>query len=197
MHSEVHIANTALIRLGQPTITSLEDDNREARVVKQMYEVARDAVLSAYPWNAATRRASLALLATDPEFGYTHQHQLPPDFLRLMRIENSGQPFRIEGRTILSNSDPLRIVYVFKLTDVAKMDHLMKEAISTRLSAELAIALTGSDGRRQQELANHERVMAEARYHDALQSPMDQIGGSTWLDGRLGAEPIHRIEDGE
>lgn len=189
-HSEVHLVNVAMIRLGQPAITSLTDDTRQARVANQMYETTRDEVLALYPWNSATKRVSLPKLAAAPTWGFTAAFQLPADFLRLHKVEDPGIAYRPEGRTILANADTFKIVYIAKITDPMQMDELLKAAISAKLAMDMAIPLTGSDDRLNAMAQWYKDTLAEARFADAIQAPaVDTISGSTWLDGRAGAEP--------
>ncbi len=194
-HSPVHLVNSALIRIGELPITSLTENSREAILANQLYEKVRDDVMASYPWNSAMKREALPKLATAPAFGFSNQHQLPPDFLRLYRLEDNSLLFRIEGRTILSDEDPLNIIYVSRITDPQEMDQLLKDAISTRLSFELSIPLTGSATVQANMARLHQSVISEARFSDAMQSPVDQVGGSSWLDGRQTSEPATRITD--
>ena len=194
-HSPVHLVNSALIRIGELPITSLTENSREAILANQLFEKVRDDVMASYPWNSAMKRVALPKLATAPAFGFSNQHQLPADFLRLYRLEDNALLFRIEGRTILSDEDPLNMIYVSRITDPQEMDQLLKDAISTRLSFELSIPLTGSTSMQANMARLHQNVISEARFSDAMQSPVDQVGGSSWLDGRQTSEPATRITD--
>lgn len=191
-HSNVHLVNTALIRLGQSPITSLTDQtSKRARLANQLFESVRDSVLSENQWNASVVRAELAELTTKPVFGFNRAFQLPSDFLRLIRVGDQFRtgsfPFRIEGRTLVSDEANVKITYVARLKDPTRMDEFLKHAITTRLSAELSLALTGSETKFRAMWALYGQAISEARFHDAVQSPIETLGGSEWLDARFRA----------
>lgn len=184
-HSETHLVNSALLRLGAQAITDLGEDTAEGRISIQLYEQVRDEVVSSYPWNSAIKRALLNLLVTTPIFQFTNAFQLPADFLRLHAIDIT-EDFRIEGKTLVTDAEAVNIIYVFRIINVADMDEMLKRAISTRLSMELALPLTGSERRLQQMTLLHQATLAEARLTDAVQSPTTRAVSSEWLDARRG-----------
>ncbi len=189
-HSNVHLANIALIRLGEQPITSLTENSRRARLANQLFETVRDSVLSENQWNAATKRAILAELTEQPLFGFNRAFQLPSDFLRLtIPVEDERDdmqfPFRIEGRTLVTDEANVKIRYVFNLKDPTRMDEFLKQAITTRLSAELSLAITGSETKFRAMWALYGQAIGEARFHDAIQSPVETIGGTQWLNARF------------
>jgi hypothetical protein len=92
MSSVVDICNEAMDLLGAATITSLTENSKEARLCNRKFELTRDAVLRAHPWNAAIARAELAANSVGPAFGFTHQFQLPADpyCLRVLSYWNTN-----------------------------------------------------------------------------------------------------------
>ena len=74
MASETEIANAALDKLGEPPLTSFDDESRGARLAKRTYADLRDALLREYPWNFAMHRAELAADEDGPEWGYTYRY---------------------------------------------------------------------------------------------------------------------------
>lgn len=109
MASEVEICNSALIKLGDDTITSLTDDSKRARLCNAQFARLRDEVLRAHPWNFAIRRASLAKLSQAPAFEFAAAFRLPEDpyCLRVLLLFDGSAPqgisrhrWKIEGRTL-------------------------------------------------------------------------------------------------
>ena len=199
LDSEVAIVNSALIRLGQQAITSLTDDTNEAILSNVMYYTVRDAVLASHPWNEATKRATLAAAATAPNWGFAAAFPVPADYIRLIRLEDGTQRFRIEKHpgasdsiVIATSGTALKITYVFKLEVVPQMSELMKQAISARLTAELSIPITGSASKHQQYWQLYQQFMAEAQYQDSMQAPIDTINGTTWFNAHFREEQDFR-----
>lgn len=195
--SDTALVNRALLLIGQSTITSLTDSGREARAANILYSQVRDSVLSAHSWNCATKRTTLAALGTTPAWGFDTEYQLPADFLRLVRLEDMRDDFRIEDGKLLTSTGDGKIRYVYRLTDVSKMDDALKDAIAYRLAAELATTLKGSINDHHAMMQEYESVLSGARLRDSQQSPTERMESSTWVDARDGSgEAFRSIESG-
>jgi hypothetical protein len=144
MVSVVGIVNSALIKIGADTITSLTDDSAEARAANAQYEKLRDEVLRAHPWNFAIARQSLARLAEAPPFGFTWQYQLPSDGLRVLFMNDGRAAFEIEGRRLLTDEGEAHVLYVRRVTDPNEFDAMFREALAYRIAADLAYPLANS-----------------------------------------------------
>ena len=86
MASQTSIVNRALIKLGAQRITSIDDDDKQARIAKELWDTTRDLELSSHPWTFAKSRAELPALAGTPSFGWGFAYQLPTDFLRMVEV---------------------------------------------------------------------------------------------------------------
>lgn len=195
MTSVVAICNRALDMLGAEPVTSLADNTKAARLCARNFEPVRDAVLRAYPWNAAIRRASLAALAEAPGWGYARQFQLPdgpvPEpCLRLLAIDGEvdfGARYKIEGRRVLTDEPaPLNIVYIGRIADPSQLDPMLHDVMATRLAADLSYSLTASAALGQSLMEIYQAKLAEARTTDAQEGSVDDVVAS-W--GRAGARP--------
>lgn len=145
MASEVEICANALRDLGEDPITSLTDDTERARLCNAVYASTRDAVLRAYPWNFAIARQTLAREQAAPAFEYAYQYTLPTDPYALKVLDlYEGDPWKIEGRKLLTDSDTAKIRYISRVTDTAQFDVLFTEALTARLSYRLAYPVTGN-----------------------------------------------------
>lgn len=158
MASVVSICNNALIKIGAKTITSLNDATNEAKSCKTLYEDVRNAVFREHPWNCLVDRKSLSELATTPDFGFSHQYQLPPDCIRVLALNDERHPivrnglillglgqdrrFRIEGRKLVTDETEANILYISKVEDPNQYDSLLLEALAARLAAEVAYPVT-------------------------------------------------------
>jgi hypothetical protein len=72
--SETSISNMALIKLGQKTIESMDQDSPTARMCSAVYEETRDELLAAGPekgWKFTLTRVGVAVDDTEPDFATT------------------------------------------------------------------------------------------------------------------------------
>lgn len=184
MTSVVAICNRALDMLGAEPVTSLDDNTKASRLCVRNYEPVRDAVLRAYPWNAAVRRASLAALADAPGWGYARQFQLPegpsPEpCLRLLVVDGEtefGRRYKIEGRRVLTDeAAPLNILYIARVVDPSQLDAMLADVIATRLAADLSYSLTASAALGQTLMDIYQAKLAEARATDAEEGTPDEL----------------------
>jgi len=198
MPSVVDICNEAMDLLGATTITSLNENSKEARLCNRKFDVARDSVLRTHPWNVAIARAELAASSTSPPFGFTYSFPLPADpyCLRVLSFWNanvnnelaaydSNIMFKIEGRNILSNEDSCKIVYISRVTDTEQFDPLLSTAIAHRLASDTAYAITGSNTVSQQMFSLYEQRLKEAKGVDAMEGYPEQPLADYFIDIRL------------
>lgn len=146
MASVTDIANAALIKLGQETITSINDESARATICRKLYPEVRDAVLRAHPWNCAIARASLNQNKQAPAYGRDYSYQLPTDpyCLRVLDTDDEDDEWMIEGRDLVSDNSSVLIRYVKRIENPGEFDSLLYEAIVHRLACEIAYPTAGS-----------------------------------------------------
>lgn len=189
-YSEVSICNMALAEIGRGMmITSMEEASQAARACKLRYPYARDAVLRAYDWNFAAKRAELAANETAPAFEYANAFDLPSDCLQVRSIyDGEDLPWVVEARQILTDMDaPLYIKYTFRCTDVAKFDSLFIQALASRIAADIAVSLSESVSRAQSLWDVYQAKLSEARRRDAQEGQPEEFPSGSWRDAREGA----------
>ena len=171
MTSAVDIANSALNNIGASTINSLTEDSVAARIVNQRYVFVRDAVFRSHSWNCLIRRASLAQNATAPTWGYTYAYNLPTDpyCLRVLRLEKLDLDYKVEGRTIVSDEQTMKIKFIARVTDPNEYDTLLVESIAARLAADICYGITNSNALVANMVALYESKLKEARFVDATE----------------------------
>jgi len=168
------IANRALGRIGKGRIASLTSDDDLVQYVNTFMGEAVEAVLSSRPWSIATRVA-LVRSTTAPAFGYDYAYDLPSDHINTITVETDGSAYRPEGKTIVTDSETVSILYTARPADPDDLPGYLKKAISTNLAFLLSTALTSSEqlaARIAQEyaLAMDEAVRADARRFQAGES---------------------------
>lgn len=185
MASEVSICNRALALLGAHPITSLQDDSSEAHVCNAVYADARDAVLRSRPWSCAIQRATLAKLSTDPVWGFKKAFSLPndPHCLSVLELKEVS-PYRVEGRTLLCDTDTATIKYVARITDPGQFDPALAFALACRISAEISYALTQNRALSNDMWQMSDKSVYDASTFDGLEVGSVDILGDSFSSGR-------------
>ena len=191
MATEVSICSNALRRLGDDPITSLTDDSERARLCNAFYEDARDACLRSHPWNFAITRASLTQLSDSPVYGYDYQYALPtnPYCLRVLAMEFEDYIFKVEnfstqGRVLLTDEEPAKIIYIARITDTTLFDSLFVDTLITKLASDLAYPVTNSLKVQEQMYRLYQLKLSEARSIDGQEGFIDDLVSDTFTDFR-------------
>lgn len=199
MASEVTVVNIALTLLGAGRIVSLDDDVKNAREAKALWETTRDATLAANDWNFAKTRDQLTALTDAPPFQFANKFQLPSDCLRLMMLgdyytgldltDYRGAPnedYTIEGRELLTNfSSPLNIRYIARVTDVTLWDPCFIKTLGAQLAMDLCEPLTQSDTKYQKAERQYRMEINNAIRANAICLPPRSLADDSWLMSRL------------
>lgn len=189
-YSEVAICNMALAAVGRGAqITSLDEASQAARACKLRYPYARDAVLRAYDWNFAAKRAELPKNATAPAFEYANAYDLPADCLIVRSVfDGEAEKWVVEGRQILTDmGDPIFIKYTSVVTDAVRFDPLFVDALASRIASDIAVQLSESVSRAQGLWQVYQAKLVEARRRDAQEGQPERLPRGDWLDARASA----------
>ncbi len=187
--SDVEICNIALAVLEEQRITSLTESSEQARYCNVHYDDARDFVLRLHPWNFATRRASLALNAAAPAFGYDYAFALPTDpyCLRVISVNDPADPpnWKIEGRDMLIDESAVNLVYIGRIIDVNQYDAGFVQALAHFLAWKLAKPLTGSKTEADQKARDFADILRRARNVDGSEDVQDPLPTSPFILAHL------------
>jgi len=189
MASDVGIANRGLQHLGASTIVNLTDDSVTARAMNLAFEPVKLAELRKHPWSFAIKRASLAASATAPLFTRTKSFPLPTDYVRILapdpEVNYNDLDWQIEGRNIITNdSAPLKLRYVYNVTDPNEMDVLFREGLSLRLAIEVCEQLTQSNTKKEALFAMYKDLIAEAKRTNAIERVASRPPEDIWVTAR-------------
>lgn len=200
MSSRVEIANLALTKNGSgQKITSLSDNSTAARVMNTLYDMTRKAELRARNWSFALKRAQLAASATAPSWGFSTAYPLPSDFLRLVQANEfyltpslydyntaDASAFAIEqGQILCDYSAPLKIRYVYDVTDEGTFDALFVHAFASRLAYESCEQITNSTAKKESIKADYLMAISAAVKANAIEKPPALVGDDSWVLTRL------------
>lgn len=180
--SKETICNRALSLIkAEARISNLTTDTTtEARLCRQFFDEALDAVLEMHPWNFAEHKAELAQSSTDPLFGYDYKHQLPTDpyCLVVQKVlddeEDEITEYRISGRYIESDQEDVYIIYTKRVTNLTETSALFRQMLHYYLAAQLAEPLTHSDAIITRMERNMMKLLRKAQKLDAQQGTYDQ-----------------------
>ncbi len=183
--SKVSICNAALAKIGAEPIASLEEDTKRARFAAAAYDPVLAEVLAEHAWPFALARASLARLADAPLYGFSYAYQLPTDFIALVDTSaGPGLAYQIEGRELLTDADTVMLRYVRRVTDPALFHSAFSDLLSTRLAAELALAITRKSADYEAAMTLYRARLAEVRGIASGSQGVAQDVVPSWTEGR-------------
>ena len=192
--SPVDIANLALDKLGQPSITSFNNESKAARLCNRMYPLAKDYVFRMFPWRRLRTRGLLAASTQTHAWGYQFEFPLPVDLLRLLDVA-SGQltsfsggsnmmqsGWELEGNSILTNvQGPLQIRYIKNSDDPGEWDRLMIHTIAAYMAKDMAEALTQDHKKKVFAVSDFALITEEARHANAQEgNPVRLNSPDSW-----------------
>jgi len=201
--TDVQIVNLALHHLGVERISSLDEDSKRAKLMKDLYELTLNEVLRSATWGFAMKRAKLEKLSSAPAFGYSSQFDLPNDYLKLHEVTefdpsrgtgqkhpytNWDEPYRLEykiedGR-ILASADTLYIRYIFKAFKVDMFSPDFVECLSRTLASKACFSLTQDRNLRAALMEEAEFWRRTASANDAQESSPDDYEISAFIRPR-------------
>jgi hypothetical protein len=151
--SKVDVASQALARLGEPSISSFEEDSDTAEKVNQLYEPTILQLLSSHDWSFATRRKALSEdAAATPVNEWARAFLMPT-----LRTDRVGKPlsvfnstrqgapqifnYEIQERWLLTNETEIVIEYIFRVPESQWPGYFHSLAIEA-LAATFALPIT-------------------------------------------------------
>lgn len=184
--STVEVANVALTLVGVDAITSLADASKPARVMNRIFEQTKRGLLSNYGWKFATKMAELALVAGTPEFDWAYAHQLPTDYIQVMKTDlGSDELWEIQSDKLYADSTPVKIKYTYNHTDVGHWSEGFCSALSHKLAWMTAYTLTQSSTLADRLGKEFLIVLRDARSRESQGAGTQQVEANEWLNSRF------------
>ena len=128
------VANQALSLVVEAPISSLDENNKAARLLSLHFETTRMAELKKHAWAFSIFRVEIDAadeVPTGTTYGYGYA--APEDALRILPLTDTGEahgssiPWKMEGNLILSSwSGPRLVRYIANLTDPNDWDPLLR-----------------------------------------------------------------------
>lgn len=155
---DLDLANVALARLSEGTISAFTENSHQARAVAMLYPRVRALMFAALDWKFATSRAPLTSGAAGV-FPWAYEYAMPTNVARcrmvLATVGSDGValdpvPFE-EGmnaagtaRVVRTDVSPGTLVYTQEVIDPTLWDGGFTSAFTVQLAAELALPITGN-----------------------------------------------------
>lgn len=194
--NETEVANLALARIGEPGIASIDDPSRRARVCKQAFGAARDAVLRRGNWNFASAWTVPVEETPAPTIGrFSHRYRLPADCIAVRGVKGlEADAWLVEGAAppsaapllLLTDASAPEVNYT-AIRDPAQWDPLFLDVFCDWFAAEIApqIGRAPEDGLKFRSAA--ESKLLDAKKADAREAARSERDYSrySWFRARL------------
>jgi hypothetical protein len=178
--TKIGIINRGLQLLGQPSISSLNENSRSARSMIRAYDSIFLAEVEANTWNFTIRRASLAADPTPPIFGKPRYYPLPGDFLYLAPEETtyynpSRRDYQIEVFNnqlciVSQETEPLPIRYVSSNITESLFSATFAEVMAYALAAATCEEITNSNAKLQNLSFGYKESVRRAKRRNDMQN---------------------------
>ena len=112
---EINIANMALSRVGENTITTFSDGTPRSNVASLWFDQTRRTLLTSHRWMFARVISELDQADFTPISTWEYAYKLPSNFLRMEQYDYN---YEIAGEYLFCNEDECKILYIGDITDV-------------------------------------------------------------------------------
>ena len=185
--SKIEIINRALLKLGEPPISSLSDA-AFGKSYEMIYDDVKKLLLSAYPWRFATTIKQLA--QQQEKFGKRYMYRLPFDCLLLLRVIDTDLAaslscYELAGQSIvLEQQAVVAAEYVQNVDDDATFSPLFREALAAKIAAELAMRLKHSVNFKQVFENEFYNLILQAELTNEIAKCVEQMPENSWVSVR-------------
>ncbi len=177
--ADLDMVNQALSKIGEIEIDSFGDESREARHANRTYETDRNAYLQSRVWKFATGQAILAKLEDTPLFGYQSAFQLPPDLLRLDKINEQAIRYEIRGTKLFCEATEVIIEGLFQIGAENYPDYF-KKAFIYLLASDYATSIVEDENKSKIFDGKFVRENIIARQTDSMQQSPRRISAQAY-----------------
>lgn len=184
--SDVSIASSALIKLGQEPITDLSADQKSSRLCNARFAMIRNSVLESYEWGVATKTIELAAVSDVViDFDWAYAFDLPADYMKMQRGEDLFDDYEVFSGNLYADVNPFKIKYTWKNTNSGSYTYCLAECIAWRLAADLAYSLTNSQPTAEAMLKGYELELKNARYSDSHKKTPQPLVAEDFIRSRF------------
>lgn len=178
------------MRLGAEPITSLDDNNKRAKLCKAHYDSMKEKMLYEHPWKFAIVRETLTAEVDAPEFGFDTKFELPYGYLRAI-FEVNGEytdetphTWQREGEFLLANDSEIKMRYIANVGE-EKFSPSFTDALALHMAHELSYALVQSASYRDQLKKDRDDSLRTARSYNAQEGVAQRVTDDSFIYTRL------------
>jgi len=184
--TDTQLASNACLLLGANDIDSFADGSVEAQAANALYERALKSLLCERRWSFSVKISQLSQLVAEPESDrYSKAYQLPPDFLKLWRLNPDYINYDLYGTSyIFADYDgALFCEYTFR-PDTRYFPDYFCELLEARLAVKFCMPITEDEKKLQTMMALEKEIMVRAKAADAQQRRGVKIRHFSLIDVR-------------
>lgn len=200
MASQTDICNQALILIGDDPIVSIDDKSKQARTLKAIYDMQRQAELRANRWKFSLTRSLLPAQTNNPAGSpFSYSYALPTSCLKVIDVNGIRQSlgsidyrsgmeklYDFQGNVLLTNfTAPITLHFVQDVTVTTQFDALFVVAFSALLAWKASYSLAQSATVTSQCEKFYRRRIVEAKMQDAIEKLPEGIADDSWVLSRL------------
>lgn len=185
--SEEDICNSALLRIGAASISSLSDETPEAVACNAQFPKVKKELLRAHPWKFAKKREVLEPDEDPPEWGWSARYEVPASSVRILEMQGqeNGYAWTVEDGFLLNNvGGDIGVVYIDGDTVVTKFDSAFDEAFAAELAYVLSFSMVQSVSFREELRKEAVKKLQEARSFNGQEGAGDRVYSDSWLNSR-------------
>lgn len=182
MASNIDIASNALVRIGVPPISSLNEGGAAGQAASNLYEPTVRALITEHPWRFASAKRQLAQLTSTPLNRWQYAYQLPSDLLLMYFVYPRGD-YEIYEDKLCSNANTIEIDYIFRV-DEALFPAYFQLACEYKLASEFALIVTSNRTLAETYEFKYQEQIKKARFADSQGRPANTIQTIDYLDVR-------------
>jgi hypothetical protein len=181
------IANDALHFIGEASVSNIDTDtSKRAQMCKRWLPIVRAELFRKQPWNFLLKRAQLAANSVAPLFGFSYSYQLPADCLRVYKVNDMEDNWKVEGRAIMTDASTCNLLYVADTTDYSILPADIRMGLVYKLGQAVAPVLTGKPQITNLCAQMAREVLGESITADSTENYPDQpLDADDWVDARL------------
>jgi len=204
--NKFEICNLALANLGSTRpIQSFAENSTEARLCNSVYDIAKEAVLKAFPWRFAKYSAALTV-TTDTSKKYSYVYEYPDDCIRVLSVsdqdgvginEDKFEVFvlsvdSIPTKRVLTDTEDAYAQYILNVDeDMFSAEFI--EALSWKISALVGMGLAKTTQAVQFAQQMYEVCLSKAEKAEMLESDRNIEQKPKYMRVRRAANPFGKF----